>query len=695
MVRYERNHSFTGRDIFLEQLHNKFHHSTDHYHGRIALFGLGGIGKSEIALEYVYRYQSSYQRIYWISADTQASLLGGYKKIAERAELQTVHLSTRAEIAEDVISWLEQEESWLLVVDNLDNIEVLSMPEKPNSKFLLLPSTGQLRQHTLITTRNRHASGIPAQGMEVDKFGQQDSLRLLYKSSKITSLSDSTEDQAAARIVEDLDHLPLAIDHAAAYIREVAKKFSAFLTDYTRYRRELLNWTPQRLEAYQYTVATTWRMSFAAISVNNPMAVELLRLLSFLNPDGVFIEFLQDGAKAIPDNLQQIISHRIRLYKALLELEKFSLIKRAVHFEGKDILVIHRLVQTVVKDEMPGSELMGFRTTIVNLCNQAFPEEWNEKTWALCRLYVGQVIGPLMDPGVLEGEKFANIVNVMHRVASFLRDDGNAVDSERLLAQLLEYSKRIFGEEHPDTLTIMGNLAIRFHDQGKMVEAVALQEKVLKKQKEILRAEHPNTLTLMNNLASMYLTQDKMKAATMQEEVLMKFGRIRGSEHTDTLKSMGNLAYMYQVQGKMVEAEALQEKVLEKVEGILGADHPDTLTSMDNLASTYEAQGNIEKAAALQYEVLERRKRILGAEHLDTLRSMESLVRMYLAQGKMEEAMLLAREWREKSSKLRLENATKLKELGNVAFKAQNFDLAVEKYEEVPSGSLGFVDDRD
>jgi len=215
MVRYERNQLFTGRDAFLAELNKKFRTpSTEAYHGRIALFGLGGIGKTQIAIEYVYRYQSLYQQIYWISGDTQASLLDGYQRIAKRAELRISHLSTTVEVAEQVISWLGREKSWLLVVDNLDDLKVLSMAENTSSKFLLLPPTSQ-SQHTLITTRNRYADRIPAQGMEVTDYDRESSLELLYKSSKITP-SNSTEDEAAEKIVKDLDHLPLAIDQAAA-----------------------------------------------------------------------------------------------------------------------------------------------------------------------------------------------------------------------------------------------------------------------------------------------------------------------------------------------------------------------------------------------------------------------------------------------------------------------------------------------
>ena len=239
MVRYDRNADFTGRDTFLTELHDAFHNpSTYKYRGRIALFGLGGIGKTQIVLEYVYRFATTYTRIFWISADTQASLLDGYRKIAELVGLQTFSVTNAFEIAEKAISWLERDENWLLVIDNLDHLEILSPDAKePNSKFLLLPSTGQ-RRHTLITTRNRYADRIPAQAKEVTKFDRTQSLHLLYELSKISPRSDdSEEDNAAARLVEELDHLPLAISQAAAYIRESQINFSAFLTDYVEYRR--------------------------------------------------------------------------------------------------------------------------------------------------------------------------------------------------------------------------------------------------------------------------------------------------------------------------------------------------------------------------------------------------------------------------------------------------------------------------
>jgi len=496
MVPYERNQYFTGRDAFLKRLFCRFRDpSPAPYHGRLALYGMGGIGKTQAALEFIYRYQSYYSRIYWISAVSQESLLDGYGKIAKQSEIKMPNDFTPIEIADRVLSWLRENQSWLLVIDNLDDINILSTRNLgvENNVQILLPQCGP-QQHTLITTRNPRADDIPAQGVEVPVFDKTEALELLISLSKNSPLPNSSENETADQIVEELGHLPLAIGQAAAYIKQVSGNFTRFLRHYREYRPRVNSWMPQGPRPYPHSVATTWAMSFNAVFTTHHTAAELFRLLAFFNPDGILIDFLRTGVSAMRDDLRQLVSQETELLDALLRLETFSLLKWN---RLNETLVVHRLVQAVVKDEMPDPDLTSFKIMIVDICDQAFPQEWNEKTWALCRLYVGQVMGPLMDAGVSEAEKFTNVVD---RVGWFLRDDGKAIDSERLLVRSLEKRRRILGAEHPDTLMSMNNLASTYWAQGKTAEAAALQEEVLEKRKRILGAEHPHTLTSMNNL---------------------------------------------------------------------------------------------------------------------------------------------------------------------------------------------------
>ena len=397
------------------------------YNHRIALYGMGGIGKTQIALEYVYINKTNYERIYWITAVDQTSLLLGYRKIAKVAGLKLAPDANDIDIAEIVIDWLRRKQNWLLMIDNLDDIEIVAG---------FLPESGP-QKHTIITTRNPNAKGIPAEGIEVPLLEPDDAVDLLSILSTITIAPNSPERKHADEIIQKLGNLPLAIEQAAAYVREAAGDLATFLDDYDKSSKDLHEWVPKGNRQYPHSVATTWFLSFNIIRKSHPQAAELFQLLSFLNPDGIIIDFLRDGAEVLQDDLRQVVSNRIDMSKALIELEKFSLLKWN---RLTKTLLIHRLVQSVVKDEMSDSDSMTLRITIINLCDRSFPQEWTNENRELCRIYVGQVMRSLLDIKVIRTEKSAS---VMYRVGWFLRDDGKISDSERLSLQAVEISAEI------------------------------------------------------------------------------------------------------------------------------------------------------------------------------------------------------------------------------------------------------------
>ena len=202
--------------------------------------------------------------------------------------------------------------------------------------------------------------------------------------------------------------MPLGIEQAAAYVREVAGDFATFLDDYHKNHKDVHQWVPQGNRSYSHSVATTWFMSFNIVRKNNPQAAELFQILSFLNPDGILIDFLQSGIKAFQDDLRQVVSSRINLSKALIELEKFSLLK----WNRQDkTLLIHRLVQTVIRDEMSEEERTTICNTVIDICDESFPKEWNNDTRPLCRIYFGQVLMPLLSIKSVQTMKLADIMD--------------------------------------------------------------------------------------------------------------------------------------------------------------------------------------------------------------------------------------------------------------------------------------------
>ena len=493
---YERNPRFTGRNIFLETLRKKLLDQVPkEYRHRIALYGMGGIGKTQIALEYVYTNKTNYDRIYWISATNQASLFSGYQEIAKIAELKLAPDSGPVDITKIVLRWLRQEQNWLIVIDNLDNIEIVDG---------FLPETGPQR-HTMITTRNPNAAGIPAEGVEVTLLDHDDAIELLSTLSKVTIAPNSPERKSADEIIQRLGNLPLAIEQAGAYVREAAGDLATFLEHYDKNQKDLHMWIPKGNRQYPFSVATTWSMSFNIVRETDPHAARLFQLFSFLNPDGILMEFLESSVHVLENGLHLVVSNPIDRAKALMELEKFSLIKW--DRQAKSIL-IHRLVQTVIRDEMSKEELSTLCNTIADICDESFPKMWNNETRHLCRAYFGQVLMPLLS---IKSVQTVQLADIMARVGDFLRNDGKYDDSAKLLWEVVKIRAAIRGADNLDTLTSMNNLALTYRQQGKFTEAAKMHEEELAKCRVILGDDHPDTLTSMSNLAEMFNSKRRTK----------------------------------------------------------------------------------------------------------------------------------------------------------------------------------------
>jgi hypothetical protein len=187
---------------------------------------LGGIGKTQTALAFVYLSRITSSRIFWVSGATQEALLDGYIEIAKRADIPILPDSKPIAVAQQVLSWLNSTPNWLLVIDNLDDINVLSTRNlgRQNIISTLLPESGS-GHHTLVTTRNPNADNIPAQGMEVPLFDESESIDLLSLLSGVPTPPNSPEIELARQIVKELGYLPLAISQAAAYIKQVRRHF--------------------------------------------------------------------------------------------------------------------------------------------------------------------------------------------------------------------------------------------------------------------------------------------------------------------------------------------------------------------------------------------------------------------------------------------------------------------------------------
>ncbi|RYP64315.1 hypothetical protein DL771_008817 [Monosporascus sp. 5C6A] len=620
---------------------------------RVALVGLGGVGKSQLAVEYSYRTRerSPDTWVFWVPASSPARFEEGYRKIAERAKLPGWDQSD-VDILKLVYSWLSHDANgrWVMIIDNADDLSVfspsgkgkarednLSTARAPLLEFLPQSSNGSI----LITSRNRDVAfqltGSYADIIRIPPMEQAHALALLR-----IKLGGSVEHDDAVALIEALDYMPLAIAEAAAYISQRAPRatVSRYLQDLRRGDRDggkLLNMDIEdspRDGTASNSIIATWQISFEHIRRDRPSAMRLLSLMSLFDRQGIPESLLdgryQDGSDASFD-----------FEEDLNVLTSFSLV--ATDVDGHQF-EMHRLVQFSTRKwlELQG-ELEGWREKYVRLMDDNFPMGEYEN-WKACRALFPHAEAAIpYRPG--GGSILEAWASVLHKAARYAAEGvGNYQAAHKMEGGALEAREATLGAEHPDTLKSVSNLGLMLSKQGKYKEAEAMHRRSLEGREEVLGREHPDTLASVNNLGLVLESQGKYEdAEAMHRRALEGREEMLGREHPDTLASVNSLGLVLESQGKYKEAEAMHRRALEGEEEILGREHPDTLFTVYNLGLVLEMQGKYEDAEAMHRRALEGIEKVLGREHPDTLSSVNSLGSVLESQGKYEEAEAMYR----------------------------------------------------
>ncbi|PYH52144.1 uncharacterized protein BO96DRAFT_469401 [Aspergillus niger CBS 101883] len=626
MIPFRRNPRFAGREDEITRIEGLFLQRNGP--SKVAICGLGGVGKTQIALEMAYRMRNRDPNcsICWITCTSYESVEQAYMNIASKLRMTDIK---PAEVKEKVKAYLSLESAgkWLVIFDNADDMGMWSTNDTTDTVLTdFLPESEQ--GHILFTTRSRKVAVKLASShvITVTEPNTETSVEILENSLvEKTLLNDRI---TALNLLKQLAFLPLAITQAAAYINENSIGLSDYLQllrDQEPHVIELLSeefGDEMRYKDIQNPVALTWFISFQQIQQLNKLAADYLSFFACINP--------RDIPQAL---LPQPTSNKDKT-DALGLLKAFSFISEG---SGDSSLNLHRLVHLATRNWL--RENQQFSRQLLKTADQlseVFPsnDHRNRQAW---REYLPHALSLIAEAGFQkEQEKY---IDLIQNVCSCLTSDGRWKEAEELEVQVLELRKRVLGPEHPDTLASMSTLAWTYWYQGRWKEAEELQVQVLELSKQVLGPEHPGTLTSMSDLAMTYRNQGRWKEAEeLEVQVLELRKQVLGPEHSGTLISMSTLAWTYGNQGRWKEAEELQVQVLELRKQVLGPEHPGTLTSMSNLAWTYWNQGRWKEAEELQVQELELRKQVLGPEHPDTLASMSNLAWTYRNQGRWKEA---------------------------------------------------------
>ncbi|GKT48470.1 kinesin light chain [Colletotrichum spaethianum] len=655
---FGRNEIFVGRDAMLTQLLERIPPSAyEDTCQRTAIVGLGGIGKTQVAIEAAYRVRNVNPgcSVFWVPAVDMAMFENAYRKIGQALNIRGIE-DDQADVKSLVKAALEQNDvgSWLLIIDNADDMELLFTGSNKLTKYLPFSRNGSI----LLTTRNLQAAVrfSPGQVTRLREMSITEATQLLRNGLDKRQIND---DHSTAQLLEQLAYLPLAIRQASAYM---AANTNVTVSKYLEYcnssNAELVKLLSKefddqdRYESIQNPVTTTWLISFEHISRDSPLAAKYLSFICYL------------GEKDIPRSLLSPGENEIDTDEAVGTLIAYAFILQR---DAADRFDIHRLVRLVMRNWLreQRKEEEQVTETIYWLSKMfPWPHHGNRKLWMS---YLPHAQAALEVRGWCTDEE--GLWDLLDRtgISNFLL--GYYGKAEQIIWEALVLKEKALGLENLDTLMSMSNLAITLDKQGKYREAEQMNRQTLKLREKVLGLENPDTLINMSNLAITLKNQGKYEEAEqMNRQTLKLREKVLGLENPDTLMSMSNLAITLKNQGKYREAEQMNRQTLKLMEKVLGLENPDTLMSMSNLAITLNKQGKYEEAEQMNRQTLKLREKVLGLENPDTLRSMGSLAITLNNQGKYEEAEQMQRQALELREKvLGLENPDTLSSMGNLA----------------------------
>lgn len=618
LVPYQHNRLFTGRDHLLQHLHEQFQQSPEAASTQSqAITGLGGIGKTQIAIEYAYRYQQDYHHILWANAATALDLTRDYVTIAIELKLPLAEETDQSEVVKAVKNWLRTHDNWLLLLDNADDLAMTNS---------FLPAGG--KGHVLLTTREAD-SGSMAAHVEVNKMTETEGLLFLLRRASRLSPREASLSQVSERdlpiaesIVRELDGLPLALEQAGAYIEINQSTLQAYLKAYQQRQTAILQ---KPIQQYSRSVATTWSLNFEQVERDNPRAADLLRCLAFLAPDAIPEELLITGASEFGPNLQAFGSDDTLLDEAIGTLRHFSLVRRN---PDQRLLVVHRLVQTVLKASMAEATQKQWAEQTVRAVNRVFPSGEIDPRSPYER-YLPHALQCAIH---IDSYKFLfpEAAHLLNQTAVYLYIHAQYSQAEPLYQQALAIRRQTLGLNHPDIAESLNNLAELYRTQGNYEQAEPLHQQALAIWKETLGPDHPDTALCLNNLAELYRMQGNYEQAeALYQQALAIWKGLPGPTHPNIPTCLNNLGLLYYAQGKYEQAEACYHQALAIYQNMPGLDHPHTVSCLNNLALVYFKQDHYEQAKTLFQQTLAAHQKVFGSNHPNTALSFNNLGVVY------------------------------------------------------------------
>ncbi|MBO2466249.1 tetratricopeptide repeat protein, partial [Actinomadura violacea] len=604
---------FVGRDTALRQVEQALSAAVEVVVSQ-AVIGMGGVGKSELALHYAQQARSRYTLVWWVTAEAPEQIDAGLAELARNLVPDSARTATTEDAAAWACGWLRAHPDWLLVLDDVTD---------PAHTAGLL---GRLEGgHVLITSRRDVRWPGHTSTVRLDLLAPDASAELI---TTVTGRTSPADHEAALAIAEELGNLPLALDQAAAYIRQTGIPPAVYLQ---RLRRRPARYYAKAADGdkAQATIARLWDITLETLTQDAPHAVELAAVIAHYAPDDIPRSVLGGGDDEATEEADE----------ALGVLASHSMVERT-----DQAVTMHRLTQAAVLNRLHQA---GDRTddgacqTALTWLQNAIPPgdpATDVDGWPLRRSLVphAEAITRHHSPAQ-QSEQFSRVLN---QTALFVRSQGEYQRAHTMLTTAATISEAALGPDHPDVAISLGNLAATHRDLGRAAEALPLEERALAITETALGPDHPDVAIRLGNLAATYADLGRPgETLPLEERALAITETALGPDHPDVAIRLGNLAATHRDLGRAAEALPLFERTLAMTEAALGSNHPDVAISLGSLAATYADLGRVAEALPLEERALAITETVLGPDHPDVAVRLSSLATTHIALGRAAEAL--------------------------------------------------------
>ena len=615
-----RNADFTGRAATMERLRDKLAGGGVTVVVAQALYGLGGVGKTQLALEYAHRFMADYDILWWVPSERSEEISVALAELARKMGLRVG--DNVAEAAESALEELRRDTTphWLLIFDNADD---------PKQLQPYLPTGAG---HVLITSRNQ-AWTHSAEPLEVDVFTGDESVAHLLR-----HVPDIDPDDAK-RVADALGHLPLAVEQASAWLEQTGMTAQAYVTELTTQATRIL--ALNQPSDYPTPVAATWNLSFDRLRERSPAAVRLLQLLAFFSPGPISLELLygdEMNASLLP--FDETLSDKFMLGRVIRDISRFALVKVD---QGSNSMQIHRLVQAVIRSQMTDEEQLAAHHEVHKVLAGARPRQGETDDPSNWSTY--DIIWPHLGPSVAEECDDPRTRQLLIDWVRYQWKHGEFEACLSLAHRLQILWTHQLGPDHPQTLHLQFHIANVLRSQGRFNEARDIDTYVLERQQAVLGADHPLALITAGGLGADLRALGEFRAALeLDRRTHESFKEQFGEDYPRTLFAAHNLACSLRLVGNYTAARRLDQETLDRRQRVLPRGHPYTLYSAANLANDMRAAGSFRESVELLRTTWEGYRAVLGDDMLDTLRTATSLAVSLRKAGEQSEAMNLAKD---------------------------------------------------